>query len=302
MSRHSPSGLNTCAVVVTYHPDSTFPLRFAEIKKQFPNVVIVDNGSNEAARRMLVALVEPCNENFLGNAHNLGVAAALNQAVELVSKRKLEWIVTFDQDTDVYPDLLATLGYICQTCGSDRILIGPNYWNANKQRYFLNPHSKSGAFQPRKTLITSGMLISLNAFKEIGSFREDYFIDSVDHEFCLRARSLGYQILMSRKPGMSQSIGSERQKAGWLRRHISFDHSPVRKYYIARNSVANVQQYFFREPLWSMLQCLRLMADVMSIAFFETEKLKKLRAFARGISHGVAGKMGSIEMTCPDGF
>ena len=51
-----------------------------------------------------------------------------------------------------------------------------------------------------------------------------------------------------------------------------------------------------------MLQCLRLMADVMSIAFFEAEKLKKLRAFARGVNHGVAGKMGSIEMTCPDGF
>lgn len=302
MSPHSPTNLNTCAIIVTYHPDNTFPLRFAEIKKQFPNVVIVDNGSNEAAIRMLLALVEPNNENFLGNTDNLGVAAALNQAVELVSKRKLEWIVTFDQDTDIFPDLLATLEYICQTCGSDRILVGPNYWNANKQRYFLNPHSTSRAFQPRKTLITAGMLMSLNAFNEIGLFREDYFIDSVDHEFCLRARSLGYQILMSRKPGMSQPIGCNRQHASRLRRYISFDHSPVRKYYIARNSVASVQKYFFREPLWSMFQCLRLMVDVMSIAFFEAEKLKKLRAVARGINHGVAGKMGPIEMTCPNGF
>ena len=302
MSRHSPTSQNTCAIIVTYHPDNTFPLRFAEIKKQFPNVVIVDNGSNEAAIRMLLALVEPNKENFLGNIDNLGVAVALNQAVELVSKWKLEWIVTFDQDTDIFPDLLATLEYICQTCGSDRILVGPNYWNANKQRYFLNPHSTSRAFQPRKTLITAGMLISLNAFKEIGLFREDYFIDSVDHEFCLRARSLGYQILISRKPGMSQSIGRNRQHASWLRRYMSFDHSPVRKYYIARNSVASVQQYFFREPLWSMFQCLRLMADVMSIAFFEAEKLTKLRAFARGVNHGIAGKMGPIKMTCPNGF
>lgn len=35
------------------------------------------------------------------------------------------------------------------------------------------------------------MLLRLEFAKAIGGFRDDYFIDSVDHEFCLRAAKRG---------------------------------------------------------------------------------------------------------------
>lgn len=302
MTPHSPSEENTCAIIVTYRPDSAFPVRLAETRRQFPYVVIVDNGSDQAQISMLSGLVEDDKVRFISNPRNLGVASALNQGIKLVSDKNFEWIVTFDQDTKIFPDMLKTLVQVFENCGINRILIGANYWNVNKQSNFLTCNSKSRHFQQRKTLITSGTLISLNTFRDIGLFREDYFIDSVDHEFCLRARSNGYRILISCKPGMSQTIGNDRREVGWFRRHISFDHSPTRKYYIARNSVVTINSYFSREPVWSMFQILRLIADIGAILFFDSEKSKKLGAFARGVYHGATGKMGPIETTCPNGF
>lgn len=70
-----------------------------------------------------------------------------------------------------------------------QVLIGGNYWNTHAQRHFLHAR-RALLFRERKTLITSGMLIPLSLFGKIGMFREDYFIDSVDHEFCLRARAV----------------------------------------------------------------------------------------------------------------
>ena len=298
----SPSEENTCAIIVTYHPDDSFPIRFRETSKQFPQAVIVDNGSNDRAICMLKNLAAHNKVKLITNAANIGVAAALNQAIKFASSRRFEWIVTFDQDTAIFPDLLTTLAHVHGECADERTLIGANYWNANKRRFFLDCRADSVGFQRRKTLITSGMLISLQTFLDIGLFREDYFIDSVDHEFCLRARRFGYQILMSCKPGMTQTIGNTELKETWLRPHMSFNHVPSRKYYIARNSVMTIRIYFRQEPLWSMFQILRLIGDIGSILLYEPEKSKKLRAFARGVRHGVRGKMGPIEVAWPNGF
>jgi rhamnosyltransferase len=101
---------------------------------------------------------------------------------------------------------------------------------------------------------------------------------------------------------MAQIIGNDQQEAGWIRRYISFDHPPTRKYFIARNTVVTITTYFRQEPIWCLLQIFRLTMDVGAILSFESQKLKKLRAFARGLYHGAIGKMGPIEITCPNGF
>jgi len=144
-------------------------------------------------------------------------------------------------------------------------------------------------------------LVPLSLFKAIGLFREDYFIDSVDHEFCLRARAHGCRILISCRPVMEHNIGAHVVNASRLRQFMSFNHSPARKYFIARNTIATVKLYFFQEPLWSMRQGWRLLSDFASILLFENEKLKKAEAFMVGAIHGIIGRTGRIEEAWPNG-
>lgn len=297
----APTPQNTCAVIVTYQPDDGFPDRLGKVLTQFPLVIIVDNGSQSMAAGMLHKQATLPRIFLAENQTNLGIAAALNQGVELAMQHGFEWIVTLDQDTLLSSDLLATLLDVYTRSGGGNVMVGSNYQDAHRKRDFIQCKNNELGFRERKTLITSGTLLSLSLFKSIGPFREDYFIDSVDHEFCLRARAHGCRIFISCRSVMSHSIGAHVENAGRLRQFLSFNHSPARKYFIARNTIATVKSYFLQEPMWSMRQGWRLLSDFASILLFESEKLKKATAFMVGVAHGIIGKMGPIEKAWPNG-
>lgn len=296
-----PSFHNTCAIIVTYFPDAQFPDRLERVLAQFPLAIILDNASSGQAAKMLQDLAALPNVLLLENISNLGIAAALNQGMELALQQGFEWGLSLDQDTLVYPDMRETLSSIHRNSCAGDIIVGGNYWNANRQRNFIECDSEEKKYIERKTLITSGTLLSIALAKRIGGFREDYFIDSVDHEFCLRARAHGCTILMCCKPVMSQSIGAAKEKMGWMSTLSSFNHSPIRKYFIARNAVATAKHYFLQEPVWSLGQACRLLFDFISILLFEQNKKEKAQAFLVGLGHGVIGKMGTIEQAWPNG-
>lgn len=295
----TPTPHNTCAVIVTYYPDDGFAGRLEQARAQFHSVIVVDNGSRPSLAT--ASRTDSPHVHFVMNLSNLGIAAALNQGVNLALQEGFEWIVTLDQDTTPAPDMLATLLDVYRQSGGGNVMIGGNYQDERRGRDFIQCADATG-FRERRTLITSGTLVSLSQFKVTGFFREDYFIDSVDHEFCLRARAHGFRLFISCRPVMSHSIGAHVENAGWLRKLLSFDHPPARKYFIARNTVATVKSYFFREPVWSMRQGARLLADIASILLYENEKPKKISAFLAGVAHGLRGNLGPIEKAWPNGL
>lgn len=41
----------------------------------------------------------------------------------------------------------------------------------------------------------SANLVNVEVYKKLGKYREEYFIDCVDYEYCLRARENQYSII-----------------------------------------------------------------------------------------------------------
>lgn len=58
-----------------------------------------------------------------------------------------------------------------------------------------------------KIALTSGTLIKLEAWRNIGLFNELLFVDEVDHEFCYRLRSEDYNIVKVNGVFMNHKIG-----------------------------------------------------------------------------------------------
>ena len=303
MPQIKPTRDNTCAIIVTHHPDEGFPKRLKQVEAEFSRVIIVDNGSQYSALEMLRSLSKLSQTALVENLKNLGIAVALNQGVNWASQEGFQWIVTFDQDTVLHSGFLAALFDVYLEGGGGDVLIGSNYWDVHRKRNFVQCDGTGAIFQEQKTLITSGTLVPLSLFEKIGLFREDYFIDCVDLEFSLRARANGFHLLVSCQPLMNQSIGVGMENASNRHRFLPFNHSPARKYFIARNSIATAKTYFFQEPAWSMRQGWRLLSDFASILLFQREKLRKATAFtAVGVGHGITGKMGPIEKAWPNGL
>lgn len=284
----------TCAIIVTYNPDREFEQRISAVTGQFPRVFIVDNASGTEAQSMLQVVALDPKVQLVLNPENLGIAQALNQGLARALEDGFRWCVTLDQDTVVFNNMLDVLVSVYSDCGREKILIGGNYLNVNKQKNFIDCGDGDKSFRERKTLITAGTLLPVREAVQMGGFRDDYFIDSVDHEFCLRARDNGFKVVISCKPVMSQYIGSKIEARTWLFRFASFNHSPARKYYIARNTLVTTREYCLREPAWAARQVWRLLSDFASILLFESEKYTKAKSFMRGILHGIAGKMGPL--------
>ena len=207
------SKADVCAVVVTYHPDSGFPDRLDRVRPQVGWVVVVDNGSSPPAREMLRNAAGPDVELILNDA-NLGVATALNQGVGRARERSFRWALTLDQDSIVEPFLVqALLEAFNDFPMKEKVaVVGSNYYDEKRAKTLVPESPTQPSCLEQTTVITSGSLISVDAYGKVGPFRDEFFIDHVDDEYCLRARAMGYKVILCRRPVIRHSIGSARRR------------------------------------------------------------------------------------------
>ena len=195
------------AMVVTYFPDDQVHERLDGLREQIGRVAVVDNGSDDATLAVLRRCAEVNGVTLQTNGVNLGVAKALNQGLEMLADEGFAWVLTMDQDSSLAPGCVEAL---TREVATDVALVGANRRDPGDDGHehrWLRPKRAFPGFErvpcDRITsagvtlVITSGTLVSTRAFREIGPFRDDYFVDMVDFEFCLRARRKGYRVLVS---------------------------------------------------------------------------------------------------------
>ncbi len=293
-----PDTKNCCAIIITYNPDRLFSERLSRTQEQFNNIIIIDNSTDNNIKEYVSSLAKSTSVHLITNHCNLGVAAALNQGIEHAKKTGHLWVACFDQDSLILDEMLSTISSIYKENGSVKAIIGSNYLSTEKDIKSHSLHHKiknsRKTFKEVKTVITSGTVIPLCITSHIGRFRDEYFIDSVDHEYCLRARKLGYPIIISHAFIMQHSIGDKKNTL--LSQFTSIpSHQPIRKYYIARNAIITIKDYFFHEFLWSIKQVVRLIIELFSILILEEGKKNKALYFLKGIYHGLLGHTGAYQ-------
>lgn len=284
-------GANICAVVVTYYPDADLWGRLAKILPQVEALIIVDNTPKGSPMwQQDEGVLEAEKVGLVRNYKNLGVATALNQGLRKALEFDCDWLLTLDQDSRCYPSMTTALLKVASSCAPESVVIGGNYLDA-RNGVLKVPVGEPGEYVEQKTVITSGCLVNVSFAKQIGGFRDDYFIDQVDHEFCLRARAHGGRVVLSRELTMEHSVGEPGGARiwglGWFPKH-----PPLRKYYIARNSIVTIRRYWRDEPEWCLRRGGRLLLGLLLVVFFEPSPMVKVRAFAAGVLDAIAGRMG----------
>ena len=282
-----------CAIVVTFNPDSDLCSRLERITKQLPRVVIVDNCSTAPCVAQVTKFADKLGIHLILNSSNLGIARALNQGVTWAAEQGFGWVLTLDQDTIIAPEMVDSLArvYRASTSPAAIAIIGSNFrrpGNATPLHNFINLNGVFG--REVKTVITSGSLISLDVFHAIGGFRDDFFIDSVDLEYCLRARAHGFRVMLSSMPLMNHSIGRlSEHRLPWKNTGTS-NHPPWRRYFMARNNIILAREYIGKEPAWVLSSLWSGVKSILLVLFFERERLPKIRYFAVGFIDGVLGR------------
>jgi rhamnosyltransferase len=293
MTVSAPNCNNTIGVMVTYHPEPSVISRLSALARQFHRVLVIDNSSSVAiveSLRSLTAL-EPRIE-LVENRENLGIATALNQGCSHALEQGAEWIVTFDQDSIPIGNLLACVSVEWDADPQrERVgLVGVNYRNSIGM--LLLPEG-SGMAEAR-TVITSGSLLNLAAWRKTGPFRDEYFIDEVDHEYALRLRKNGWHVKVTRAVLMDHALGAMRRHEilGW--RPTPSHHPARRRYYMMRNRIFLARDYVRFDPEFIWGRALASVYEFVTVLLFESNKLAKFLAMSRGLFDGLRGRTGGV--------
>ncbi|MDF7670365.1 glycosyltransferase family 2 protein [Orbaceae bacterium ESL0721] len=292
------------AVIVTFNPDNELTARIALLIDQIGYLCIVDNGSDDAGVLDEVAAIFPDKVTVIKLPVNKGIGAALNIGLAQIQKSGFRLCVTFDQDSSVTEDFIKNLLATYDAKNSpDHVvaMVGANYRdNANRsnQKKFL-VCSKYWFHRVRPdsdievtTLITSGCLVDIDIWNELGRVNEALFIDYVDTEFALRSIAAGYHLYLSYDAVIYHELGAkEVHKVAGVPIYPT-NHSPLRRYYMARNAIYMYKNYAGKFVGWFLYDVAAVIYTLSTILFFERDKLQKFKMYLIGWKDGLLGRFG----------
>lgn len=280
------------ALLTAYHPDARLADVVAGALTQVGRVVVVDNTpTGPGAAEVLDAVrsgAAPGAVEVHRTGSNAGLAAALNAGVRHAGEPEL--LLLLDQDSVLEPGTVTRLRP--HLADADVAAVVPAPWDASTQRY-LDPraHRRPEVVEVA-TAITSGMLLRRSSLVAVGPFREDFFVDLVDLDLCLRLRARGWRIVQDRSVLLPHSLGETRWHGRGPFRLRATHHPTWRLYWIARNSVVLLREHAWRQPVWAVTWCAILAYWAVTIAAFEPPRGARLRLFARGLVDGSRGRTG----------
>lgn len=281
-----------CGVVILYNPISDEVV--TNIRSYLENVeklVVVNNSDKFDPDLESVIAAEP-KIVYIDNKSNLGIARALNIGCAMARQNNFEWVLTMDQDSFFENENLK------------RLIAAARYFSQDKSISIISPvheiqTSKKkqliAGYKEIKFCMTSGNLLNLEVWGNVGGFKEKYFIDYVDQEFCCRVRKRGFKILECKNSILQHRLG-EAKKYTFLTKSLTYtNHNYIRRYYIIRNRLDTIKNYFFFDPTFCSKELYGSMAEIVKVLLFEKDKARKVRAYFLGIRDFIIGRFGKFK-------
>lgn len=275
-----------CCVIVTYNPNNMLNSLIDTIESQVDKIVIVDNKSDTQGIDIISKNTNKTKVDIVWNDENYGIAKALNQGVMQASEMGYDWVVTLDQDTRPYCNMIQIFCNIYDKYDykSNIGAIGVNILQKNGTKQYSV--SGNDLYSERDYLITSGCLISVESFMMVGGFMENLFIDNVDLEYCLRLKKFGKILLISSESGMIHAPGSPKKNKLFGIEFISSNHNSFRRYYMARNHIILCKLYMLNNPYFIAKASYFFILSLVKILLVDDAKLGKLMSSFNGIIDG----------------
>jgi len=273
-------------VIVTYNAGMEIIENAKQVKKNVDELLIVDNGSGPETKKHLKSLenVQGISINYL--TENMGIAYALNTAFHCSEDNNYQWVLTMDQDSRIsegmVQNMLGAYNELSQEEKEKVAILVPSYC----EERFYNKQDLVEADVPYTkvlTEITSGNLVKTDIFKSIGYLKDEFFIDYVDHEFCLRINRMGYEILKINNAFMLHNLGNKTDNSMGKIKMFSSNHSPVRRYYMTRNRLWVWKEYLKIYPQWVKEDRFKFIREIIKIILFEESKFCKIKMITEGI-------------------
>lgn len=273
-----------CAGIVSYNPSiEILALNINSILPQVEQVYVIDNGSEN---------INEIKNNFskvvdiIENNENRGIATALNQMCEIAYNNNFEWILTLDQDT-ICPNNIIS----CMDIFTDKPDIGIICPDVKYDGWPQKKESSNKDFEIVYACMTSASLTNIFAWKKVNGFEEEYFIDYVDNEFCMKLALNGYKVFRTFSCSINHQLGISGEKKIFGKIYVRFTkHNPLRFYYMSRNNYVFIKKY--KRHLSVMKEYCKLIYILLKGILFADNKRETMKYIFKGICDGYNNIMG----------
>lgn len=263
------------ALVVSYEGGEELAATVLALLPQVGHVLIVDNGSGPSTRVLVDKLAARPEISVKLLDENRGIGAALNVGIAFAKAAGFKWVLTMDQDSIASDGLMREFSAAHGLLGS-KVVLTPSIVNHG------TVVRRSACVQPVAYAITSGNLLPLSLFDEVGPYDEGLFIDCVDFDFSLRLRRAGYSIYRVPSAVLNHRLGEASEIPVWARR-LYARHRPTRRYYMYRNYCYLAERYLCSFPGFIVKLGIAQVLLTVLVAFFDAQPCASYRAAAMGI-------------------
>ncbi|WP_418606719.1 glycosyltransferase family 2 protein [Georgenia sp. SUBG003] len=292
--------------MVTHEPDLalTQPL-LRELVRQCAGVVVVDNASSDSST--LSAACAATGAELLRLGTNTGIAHAQNVGIARAREQGADAVLLSDQDSlpaaDMVEALLAGLRR-AQGLGERVGAVGPvssDTRSATEQMVYVarrwgprraRPDEARDGLVRAAFLIASGCLITAEALDAVGPMNDAWFIDHIDLEWGLRATRAGFSLYAVTDARLDHELGDRLTKLPGRAQEVHV-HSPVRTYFLARNTVLLVRSGLM-STWWRVGYVVWLSKYVAFNALLASPRRRRAALMARGLADGLRGRTGPL--------
>ena len=280
-------GLRIAAVATAYHPDERLGAVVASALGSCERVIVVDNTPADAPSAAAGLAGE--RVTVLRSGENLGLAGGLNAGVAALPE-DAEAVLFLDQDSVLPDELVPALAALL---GSDERIgvAAPTPWDPEHEAGYDSAAALRAEVADRTDVITSGMLVRRACLRDVPRFREEFFVDFVDIDFCLRARRAGWRIVQDQRLKLPHSLGDRREHRLGPLRLLVVHHPAWRQYWILRGASALGRENLLREPVFSVKAALFAASWLWRTAFFADDRAAQTGAAVRGVRDGLLGRV-----------
>ncbi len=275
--------MRLAAATVLYHPDPSLLTGLCDgLHRAGLPLVAMCNSTIDPDLR--AALERQCGVTFLGDGTNAGLGAALNVVMTAAESAGFTHVILFDQDSTPSPDLPRALLERAHEIAGALGAIGPRLTPPPGESYKPIWYSYRGGGRPGARpvdfLPTSGSLIPIAAWRAVGPFRADFFIDGIDIEWSFRAWRTGFQVILADDIAMPHRWGQpdDRSRLPQIVRQ-----GALRNAYYLRNNAHSLRLPHMPWR-WKMRLVPRLAAQTLALCLRGEGRgaLKAIRAGWRG--------------------
>lgn len=286
---------NILAAIVLYHPNmDQIERMIVALCNDIVRLALYLNSPVDANMRARLERKAPMQIDWIGSGTNCGLGKAYNDCLDHAERVGCNHLLLFDQDSLPPMGLAAALDGALRNLGTANrrpIAVGPTTFDLDGRVIkapVLNSTLCAGSVET-SFLISSGKMIDVVAARRVGSFREDFFIDGIDIEWCLRARHLGYSVWMHQDVRMDHVLGAGVIVLPFGILRVTRQ-PPLRVYTLIRNQIAMLRLAHVPRT-FKLRLVLTLPARMLTYVWTDPSRAMR-KALWRGLRDGVRNRLG----------